>query len=94
MGIPVVTQDEVGPSTPPTMLMRSSRTVRAPNRYSTSNYTLLTDCEEPKKYKKILQDGNSSKCELAMKNEMDPLMGNCSWGLTKLLEAKKTLYNK
>ena len=29
-----------------------------------------------------------------MKNEMDPLIGNCSGGLTKLLEAKKTLYNK
>ena len=29
MGIPVVTQDEAGPSTPPTMLRRSSRIVRA-----------------------------------------------------------------
>ena len=29
MGIPIVTQDETGPSTPPTMLRRSSRTVKA-----------------------------------------------------------------
>ena len=29
MGIPVATQDEAGPSTPPTMLRRSSRTVKA-----------------------------------------------------------------
>ena len=29
-----------------------------------------------------------------MKNEMDPLIGNYSWGLTKLLEAKKALHNK
>ena len=78
MGIPVVTQDEAGPSTPPTMLRRSSKTVRAQDRYSPSNYILLTDCGELKKYKKILQDGNSSKWELAMKNEMDLLIGNCS----------------
>ena len=29
-----------------------------------------------------------------MKNEMDPLIGNFSWGLTKLLKDKKTLHNK
>ena len=29
-----------------------------------------------------------------MKNEMDPIIGNCSWGLTKLPEAKKALHNK
>ena len=29
-----------------------------------------------------------------MKNEMDPLIGNYSWGLTKLREAKKVLHNK
>ena len=94
MRIPVVTQDEAGPSTPLTMLRRSFRTVRALDRYSPSNYILLTDCGELKKYKEILQNGNLSKWELAMKNEMDPLIGNCSWGLTKLPEAKKTLHNK
>ena len=52
------------------------------------------DCGEPKRYKEILQDGNSSKWELVMKNEMDPLIGNCPWGLTKLPEAKKALHNK
>ena len=29
-----------------------------------------------------------------MKNEMDHLIGNCLWGLTKLPETKKALYNK
>ena len=37
---------------------------------------------------------NLARWELAMKNGMDPLIGNCSWGLTKLSEAKKTLHNK
>ena len=46
MRIPVITQDEAGPSTPPTMLRRSSRTVRAPDKYSSSNYILLMDCGE------------------------------------------------
>ena len=61
MRIFIVTQDEIGPSTPHTMLRRSSRTVRAPDKYSPSNYILLTDCGEPKSYKEILQDKNSSK---------------------------------
>ena len=29
-----------------------------------------------------------------MKNEMDPLIGNYLWGLTKFPEAKKALHNK
>ena len=78
MRIFVVTQDEAGPSTPPIVLRRSSKTAKAPDRYSPSNNILLTDYGEPKRYKKILQDENSSKWELAMKNEMDPLLGNCS----------------
>ena len=68
MRIPVVTQDEAEPSTPPIVLRRSSKIVKTPNRYSPSNYILLTDCGEPKRYKKILPDGNSSKWELVMKN--------------------------
>ena len=79
MKIPVVTQDEARPSSPPIVLRRSSRIVRALDKCSPSNYILLTDCGKPKRYKKILQDENSSMWELAMKNEMDPLIGNCSW---------------
>ena len=29
-----------------------------------------------------------------MKNKMDPLIDNCSWGLIELPEVKKALYNK
>ena len=94
MGIPIVPQDEVRPSTPPTMLRRSSRTIKALNKYSLSNYILLTNRGEPKSYKEILQDRNSGKWELAMKKEMNPLIGNSSWELTKLLEGKKAMHNK
>ena len=77
MGIPVVPQDGAGSSTPPTVLRRSTRSVRAPNWYSPSlDYILFTGCGEPKSYKKALQDENSSKWELAMKDEMDSLLGN------------------
>ena len=56
---------------------RSSRNTRPPHRYSpTLNYLLLTDGGEPKCYDEALQDENSSKWELAMKDEMDSLLGN------------------
>ena len=62
MGIPAVTQDGAGPSTHPTILRRSTRPVRAPDRYSPSlDYILLTDSGEPESYKEALQDENSSK---------------------------------
>ena len=77
MGIHVVPQDGVGPSTLPTILRRSTRSVRSPDRYSLSlDYILLTDSGEPESYKEALQDENSSKWELAMKDEMDSLLGN------------------
>ena len=45
-------------------------------------------------YDEALQDENSSKWELAMKDEMDSLLGNQTWNLTKLPVGKKVLYNK
>ena len=62
MGIPIVPQDGAGSSTPPTVLRRSTRSVRALNRYSPSlDYILLTDSGEPESYKEALQDENSNK---------------------------------
>ena len=74
---------------------RSSRNTRPPHRYSpTLNYLLLIDGGEPKCYDEALQDENSSKWELAMKDEMDSLLGNQTWELIELLEGKKALHNK
>ena len=56
---------------------RSSKNIRPPQCYSpTLNYFLLTDGSEPKCYDEVLQDENSSKWELVMKDEMDFLLGN------------------
>ncbi|RVW72813.1 Retrovirus-related Pol polyprotein from transposon TNT 1-94 [Vitis vinifera] len=74
---------------------RSSRNIRPPQRYSpVLNYLLLTDGGEPECYDEALQDENSSKWELAMKDEMDSLLGNQTWEPTKLLVGKKALHNK
>ena len=68
---------QVDQSTPVAEVRRSSRNIRPPHRYSpTLNYLLLTDGDEPKCYDEALQDENSSKWELAMKDEMDSLLGN------------------
>ena len=86
---------QVDQSTPVAEVRRSSRNIRPPNRYSpTLNYLLLTDGGESKCYDEALQDDNSSKWELAMKDEMDSLLGNQAWELTELLVGKKALHNK
>jgi len=55
---------------------------------------LLTDGGEPLSYEESLQDGNSSKWELAMKDDMSSLLKNKTWELTTLPEGKKALQNK
>ena len=54
----------------------------------------MTDGGELECYEEALQDENSSKWELAMKDEMDSLLGNQTWELTLLLVGKKVLHNK
>lgn len=57
-------------------------------------YILLTDGGEPETYNEASQDENSSKWELAMKDEMDSLMTNQTWELTELPAGKKALHKK
>ena len=86
---------QVDQSTPVVEVLRSSRNIKPPHRYSpTLNYLLLTNGGEPECYDEALQDENSSKWELAMKDEMDSLLGNQTWELTELLVGKKALHNK
>ena len=54
----------------------------------------MTDGGELEYYDETLQDENSSKWELAMKDEMDSLLGNQTWELTELPVGKKVLHNK
>ena len=67
---------QVDQSTPVAEVRRSSRNIRPPHRSPTLNYLLLTDGGEPECYDEALRDENSSKWELAMKDEMDSLLGN------------------
>ena len=86
---------QVDQSTLVAEVRRSSKTIKPPQHYSpTLNYLLLTDGGEPECYDEVLQDENSSKWELAMKDEMDSLLGNQTWELTELLVGKKALHNK
>ncbi|RVW71155.1 Retrovirus-related Pol polyprotein from transposon TNT 1-94 [Vitis vinifera] len=86
---------QVDLSIPVAEVRRSSRNIRPPQRYSpVLNYLLLTDGGEPECYDEALQDENSSKWELAMKDEMDSLLGNQTWELTELPVGKKALHNK
>ena len=86
---------QVEQSTPVAEVLRSSRNIRPPHRYSpTLNYLLLIDGGELECYDEALQNENSSKWKLTMKDEMDSLLGNQIWELTELLVGKKALHNK
>ena len=82
-------------SIPIVEVRRSFRNIRPPHRYSpTLNYLLLTDGDEPECYDEALQDDNSSKQELVMKDQMDSLLGNQTQELIELPVGKKALHNK
>ncbi|RVW63522.1 Retrovirus-related Pol polyprotein from transposon TNT 1-94 [Vitis vinifera] len=67
---------QVDLSTPVAEVRRSSKNITPPQRYSpVLNYLMLTDGGELECYDEALQDENSSKWELAMKDEMDSLLG-------------------
>ena len=86
---------QVDQSTLVAEVRRSSKTIKPPQHYSpTLNYLMLTDGGEIECYEKVLQDENSSKWKLAMKDEMDSLLGNKIQELTELPVGKKALYNK
>ena len=86
---------QVDLSTPVAKVRGSFRIIRPSQRYSPAlNYLLLTDGGELECYDETLQDENLSKWELAMKDEMDSLLGNQTWELTELPVGKKALHNK
>ena len=74
---------------------KSSKTIKPPQRYSSSlNYILLTNKGEPKSCEEAVQVDESIKWELVMKDEMDSLVSNQTWQLARLPKRKKALQNK
>ena len=77
------------------VLRRSSRTIRAPNRYSPSlHYLLLSDEGEQESFGEALQVEDSIKWEQAMDDDMRSLEKNDTGVLTELLSGKRALLNK
>jgi hypothetical protein len=63
--------------TPTTVVRRSTRITRPPQHFLPSLFhILLTDGGEPETYDEALEVENSTKWELAMKDEIDSLMTN------------------
>ena len=71
---------------------KSSKTIKPPQRYSSSlNYILLTNKGEPKSCEEAVQVDESIKWELVMKDDMDLLMSTQTWQLVELPKGKKVL---
>ena len=80
---------------PEQVLRRSSRSIRASDRYSPSlHYLLLTDEGEPESFDEALQVDDSIKWEQAMDDEMRSLEKNATWVLTELPAGKRALLSK
>ena len=81
--------------TPDQVLRRSSRSSRAPDRYSPSlHYLLLTDEGEPEPFDEALQVEDSIKWEQAVEDKMRSLEKNDTRVLTELPAGKRALLNK
>ena len=90
-----IEESEVEHVTPEQVLRRSSRTIRAPYRYSPSlHYLLLTDEGVPKSFDEALQVEDLINWELAMDDEMMSLEKNNTWVLTELLVGKRAFLNR
>ncbi|XP_071688322.1 TMV resistance protein N-like [Rutidosis leptorrhynchoides] len=92
--------DEQTPQSPPqsdqsNWVRRSTRVTRQPVRFSpTVNYLLLTENGEPESYSEAMKVKDSFQWEQAMKSEMESLLKNQTWRLTKLPPGKRVLQNK
>ena len=72
------------------MFRRSSRTIRAPDRYSPSlHYLLLTYEGEPESFDEGLQVEDSIKWEQALDDEMRSLEKNDTWVLIDYLHGRE-----
>ena len=88
-------ESEVEQVTPEQVLRRSSRSIRALDRYSPSlHYLLLTDEGEPKSFDEALHVEDLIKWEQAIDDEMRSLEKNDTWVLTELPARKRALLNK
>ena len=89
---PVAEEPDVEQVTPEQVLRRSSRTIRALDKYSPSlHYLLLPDEGELKFFDEALQVEDSTKWEQAMDDEMSSLEKNKTWVLNELPTGKRAL---
>ena len=87
-------QQEV-PQTPASVVRKSTRLSRPPERYSPSlYYALLIDSGEPEGYEEAMHIETKKKWEEGMKEEMDSLVNNHIWDLVQLPAGKRALHNK
>ena len=70
-------QEQQEPQNPASVVRRSTRLSRPPERYSPSlYYLLLTNSAEPKSYDEAMQVDTKQKWEQGMKEEMESLIKN------------------
>jgi hypothetical protein len=88
-------QEKYVPQTLASVIRRSTRLSRPPERYSLSlYYLLLIDSGEPECYEEVMQIDTRKKWEQGMEEEMDSQANNQTWDLVQFLARKRALQNK
>jgi hypothetical protein len=88
-------QEQQAPQTPTSVVRRSTRLSRPPERYAPSlYYLLLTNSGVSECYEEAMQVDTKNKWEQGMKDEMDSSINNHIWDLVQLSVAKRALQNK
>eukprot|EP00253_Pinus_taeda_P032549 PITA_32549 len=73
---------------------RSSRPHKPSQRYTPSNYILLTDEGKPNCFQEACKVEHSEEWKIEMEEEMNSLLENKTWELLNLLKGRKALQNK
>jgi hypothetical protein len=88
-------QEKKLPQTPASVVRRSTRLSRFPERYFASMYyLLLTDSGEPECYEEEMQVDTKNNWEQGMKEKMDSMVNNQTWDLVQFSAGKRALQNK
>ena len=89
-----IVQEVVQEEPLPRVLRRSTRVVRAPDRYMGLHETSALDTDEPLSYKKAMDRPDSNDWLEAMKSEMQSMYDNQVWDLVDPPEGVKPIGNK
>ena len=76
------------------MVHRSARPHKLSQKYTPSNYILVSEEGEPTDFQQVCEDEHNKEWTKAMEEEMNSLRKNRTWELVELPKERRALQNK